>query len=148
MATARNNRTKLPGRVGLIAAVFVVAGFVFTSCVKRPGKTIDQLNSAELELLRTHCLQFLATNSYVLDPDENARIFGAAYFVTNVNLRQELAGWRVMLHKDSTNHPQHISLWAMGFDTREHIIVGARDFIGPTNEGWRMITNGIYKFGN
>ena len=130
------------------AAFCLVVGLALISCVKRPGKTIDELKTAELELLREECLQFLVTNSYILDPDENARIFGAAHFVTNVNLRQELAGWMVRLDKDSTNHPQHLSLIAMGVDAREHIIVGARDFIAPTNEGWRMITNGIYKFGN
>jgi len=135
-------------KVSMIYAAFcLVAGLTVISCIKRPGKTIGQLSPTELELLRSNCLEVLATNSYVFAPFEESHLLGPAYFVTNVNLRQELAGWRVMLDKDSTNHPQHVSLWAMGVDAREHIIVGVRDFTAPTNEGWRMITNGIYKFG-
>jgi hypothetical protein len=135
-------------KVTIIYAAFcLVAGLTLISCVKRPGKTIDQLNPAELELLRWHCLQVLAANSYVFGPYENYHLVGPAYFVTNANLRQELSGWAVRLEPDYTNRPQHMSLWAMGVDASEHIVVGDREFTAPTNGGWRMITNGIYKFG-
>ena len=128
--------------VAAVIAVAIVCSLV--SCSDETDNSLRRLNTQEIEALRDWSLQFISASSNRVPTGSADRFIKAPLPDTLKRIKAPYTSWIVSVFQTSSNGDAYISFVSLGSYASEQILVGSTNFLIPTNQQCKRISEGIY----
>jgi len=125
-----------------VVAVAIVCSLV--SCSDKTYNSLRTLNAQEIEELRDWSLHFVSASSNNVPIGSAYRFIKAPLPDPLKRIKAPYTSWGVSVFQQSSNGDPYLSFVSIGSYASQQLLVGSTNFVIPTNQQCKRISEGIY----